>query len=66
MPLLLRDAGIEHGLIDVGSDSCEDQALELGGVECLDFPLHRPVGIEPVPAGEPSPARVSGLPRSCG
>lgn len=66
LAVLLRDDVVEHGLIDVGSDGVEDQALELGGVERLDLPLHRLGGVEPLPAGEPGPARVAGLPRSGG
>ncbi|MEV6735190.1 hypothetical protein [Streptomyces sp. NPDC051364] len=66
MELLLRDAAVEHGLIDIGSDGGEDQALELRGIERLNLPLHRSADVEPVPAGEPRPPRVSGLPRGCG
>ncbi|WP_042804972.1 hypothetical protein [Streptomyces sp. C] len=66
MEFLLRDAGVEQGLIDVGSDSGEDQALELGRGEGLDLPLHRLAGVEPVPSGEPRPTGVSGLPHGRG
>ncbi|MGW7367032.1 hypothetical protein ACWGI8_27265 [Streptomyces sp. NPDC054841] len=66
LPLLLRDAVAEYGLVDVRGDGGEDQALKLGRIERLDFPLHRLAGVELVSAGEPWPTRFAGLPRGCG
>ncbi|MFH8519993.1 hypothetical protein ACH4CE_33920 [Streptomyces gelaticus] len=37
LPFLLRDAVAEYGLVEVGGDAGEGQALELGRVERLDF-----------------------------
>ncbi|WP_227048908.1 hypothetical protein [Streptomyces pinistramenti] len=52
LPLFLRDAIDEYGVVDVQGDSVEDQALELGRVERLDLPLHRLAGVELVPVRE--------------
>ncbi|SCF83025.1 hypothetical protein GA0115259_103288, partial [Streptomyces sp. MnatMP-M17] len=49
LAVLFRDPGGKNGTVGVGFDGGQDQALQLGGVECLDFPLHRPT--RPAPRG---------------